>query len=719
MIEQAKHSEAKRLLAAGMVLCELHPNSKRPVGDGWNNKAVSEVRESAGGYGLLLAKNGICSVDVDNEPLCKVGLQRCGLDLQTIRDLGVWTSSTRPNSGGRVAFKVPVSAHLRWLKFSSKNHGTIMELRAESPNLQDSLPGTTYSSQDGSGPWVQDYAGMCTFDCAPEPSQDLLQWWERMSNDVEYLRGQQALFIGEGVQLSVSSGDGKLAYTSEHRVPYNIANSVVDILERHGYTLHRNGRYAPPTATGAAAVRAIPGRDDLWQSDHASDPLHGTFDAWTAYVVLDCSDDLAHAEDEWKRAYEVAQLEGFDDVPTVPGAPEPLPAFKRTNAGQIRASKENTVLALSRSDVCGFKIRHDTFRSETMIAEHNTEGWRSLRDTDYTELCLRLERGQFQNIPKELIRDAVDYVAAKNAFDSAQHWLNGLIWDGVPRVGLFLEKYLRASDTDYSRAVSMYLWTALAGRVLVPAVKCDMVPVLVGEQGTRKTSSVAAMVPSEDFFTGIDLNAKDDELSRIMRGKLVIELGELRGLASRDAEHIKGFITRGIEEWVPKYREQPVRFSRRCVFMGTSNKRDFLADETGERRWLPFQCGPCDPEAIARDREQLWAEGRNLFMAGGVLFRDAERLAAAEHEAFTSHDEWESAVQEWLSRPDHSGVCPGGRRYLTARAVLFGAMGLPDSQQSAQHQRRIKKVLLRLGYRDVNTMIDGRRQRGYEAPSLF
>jgi biotin operon repressor len=49
-------------------------------------------------------------------------------------------------------------------------------------------------------------------------------------------------------------------------------------------------------------VRPIPGKTGLWRSDHASDPLHGTFDAWTAFVVLDHQGNLeaalmaAHAE---------------------------------------------------------------------------------------------------------------------------------------------------------------------------------------------------------------------------------------------------------------------------------------------------------------------------------------------------------------------------------------------------------------------------------------
>ncbi|MDP4733629.1 MAG: YfjI family protein, partial [Limnohabitans sp.] len=75
------------------------------------------------------------------------------------------------------------------------------------------------------------------------------------------------------------------------------SNSVESILERHDYTWHpREQRWSPPTATGAPGVRPIPGRDGLWQSDHASDPLTGTFDAWIAHVVLDRFGDMEAAK---------------------------------------------------------------------------------------------------------------------------------------------------------------------------------------------------------------------------------------------------------------------------------------------------------------------------------------------------------------------------------------------------------------------------------------
>ena len=716
----SRHIEAARLLAKGFKLCTLHPQSKRPVGDGWQLNPVTEVSQSAGGYGLLLEANDLCSLDPDNLEPARAGLLRCGFDLEELMNAGVRTTSTRPGSGGRSTFKKTRGVAVVWVRFSHKELGTLLELRASSPNLQDATPGTAYLGKDGEGPYFLEYANDRKMDEAPEVPAALAAWWSRLSTDAEFLREQQALFCGDGAMLAVSAGDGKLAYPSPGRMEFNAASDVWKILTRHGYISHRRGRWAPASATGAASVRAIAGRQGLYQSDHASDPLHGTFDAWTAYVVLDHGGDLAAAEAAWASTRAERAVQGFDDVPSRElGTSNPLPAFKRVQStGEIKASKDNVIMGLHRPDLCGFQIRYDSFKAEVLIAPAATEGWRALKDTDRINLCLSLERGGFQNISTELIRDAISFVAEQNVCDSAQEWLDSKQWDGVPRVEHFLPLYMSTEDTPYTRAVGLYLFTAMAGRICQPGIKADMVPVAVGAQGTRKSSAVAALVPSEDFFTTIDLGGQDDDLARKMRGKLVVELDELKGLASRDAEHIKSFTTRRYEEWTPKYMEQTVRYPRRSICFGTSNQDDFLNDSTGNRRWLPFECGMCDTDSIAGDRDQLWAEGRVLFLAGGIQHREAERLANAEHAGFAAHDDWDTAVTKWLWAEDYKGT-PAGREFLSGSEVLSGAISLPIAQQSPAHSARIKRTMVRLGYVYKNMRSDGRRQRVFVAPSLF
>lgn len=358
--------------------------------------------------------------------------------------------------------------------------------------------------------------------------------------------------------------------------------------------------------------------------------------------------------------------------------------------------------------MCGMDIRHDGFRDEIMFATKGDD-WRPFRDADYSRLRIKLEQTGFKPIGRELIRDVVLMVSDEKLFDTAIFWLNGLKWDGRPRVEQFLQAYFGADDSEYVRAVSTYLWTAMAGRVLVPGIKADMVPILVGEQGAAKSSSVAAMVPSPDFFTEISFHEKDEDLARKMRGRLVAEIGELRGLHTRELESIKAFITRTHENWVPKYREFATSFPRRLVFIGTTNKDEFLADETGNRRWLPVRTGRADIDAVKRDHAQLWAEARELFGLLGVAYQAAEELAKPVHKEHTITDPWAEEISRWLVEQEPlTGEIPQARDFLQISEVARGALRLEAKQVGKREEMRISNSLRECGYERTKKRVNGK-----------
>ncbi len=408
--------------------------------------------------------------------------------------------------------------------------------------------------------------------------------------------------------------------------------------------------------------------------------------------------------------FRAAQAHGFNehvlvDFPVVESpadAPEqePWPVFERDTKGKILPTVTNVVAGLRNRDFSGVRIAHDEFKDATLLAWGNDSEWRPLRDTDYTRLRGVLERRGFKNPGRELVRDGVLQIAEDNRFDSAIQWAQGLTWDGVPRVDTFLTTYMGVQPGDYSHSVSRYTWTALAARLLRPGAKCDMVPVLVGGQGTGKSTGVMAMAPEPDAYVEVNLEHRDDNLARSLRGKLVGELGELRGLASKDAEAIKAWITRTHEEWIPKYVEFATKFPRRLLFIGTTNSDEFLADDTGERRWLPVDVGVVDVAGIERDRDQLWAEAIVLFKRDGVQWREALTLAADKHDDYKVSDPWQVAVEQWLAQDEmdsHDGE-PRSAHPFKLENVMYGALGLEAGRQGMREKKRTASVLRRLGF---------------------
>ena len=391
-------------------------------------------------------------------------------------------------------------------------------------------------------------------------------------------------------------------------------------------------------------------------------------------------------------------------------------SYKRNRVtGVIKPTLNNVIMACSCEAECGVRLSYDEFRDELLLAEEGDDVWRTLQDEDAIILRQRLENRDFDPVGRELIRDAILRVAKTNTFDSAKQWLLGLpAWDGVSRIAEFLPKYMGTADTPYTRAVGQYAWSAHAARVLDPGCKADMAIVLVGRQGLLKSMAIAAISPQRDFFAELSLEKLDENLSRQMRGVLVGELAELKGLNSRDSDSIRAWVTKQWESWTPKFREHKTVFKRRLVLWGTSNPSEFLADATGERRWLPCKVGArTDAAAIERDRNQLWAEGLALYRQSGVAWQDAERLARDEHDQFKVVDSWEEHIVRWLHEPALDGSTAVTRGEVTF-ANLAMAVGLDRAAVKRGDQTRVYDIMRNLGFDTTQKKVDGQNIRVWE-----
>lgn len=407
-------------------------------------------------------------------------------------------------------------------------------------------------------------------------------------------------------------------------------------------------------------------------------------------------------------------------------AHEPM-NFRRSKAQKrgvdmIISELENLVMALGRPDFCGFHIRYDEFLGDMMYApSSNPNGWQVLDDGGKVHLRLGLEKRGFEPVGRELIRDALIEHVKTNRFDSAIAWLTDGVpdWDGVPRIESFLCDVAKVEDTDYTRATSRYLWTALAGRVLQPGIKADMVPIFVGEQGAGKSMLAEALAPSREFFISLSLHERDDNLARLMKGHLVAELAELSGLRTREIESIKKFIALGHDSWVPKYQEAQTMYLRRLVFIGTTNADDFLDDATGNRRWLPVKVGEMgiagvkDFEAV---RDQYWAEARELFLAGGIDW-SAQWLAHEVHARYSTSDMWEERIVQWLDECDDlaegDDSTPRLRGFVSRVEVLEGCLGYDAINCKKGDEMRLGAIFRKFGFEKVERRVDGRKLRGW------
>jgi len=404
-------------------------------------------------------------------------------------------------------------------------------------------------------------------------------------------------------------------------------------------------------------------------------------------------------------------------------------ALMRNGKNKVEATLENLASVLQTQETMLFGF--DEFHGRIMVAPAASRAWQALTETDMIRLRESLARVQdFAPISKDLMRDALDLVAERSLFDSAMVWLNGLTWDGVPRVERFLATHFGTIDDEYTRAVGFYMWTGLAGRVLSPGCQLDMVIALLAKQGTKKSTGLASLAPFPECFSdSLSLHVDDADFKRLIRGKIIVEIAELAGLSKGDVNVVKRVITRRKEEWIEKWQKLPTSYLRRCMLFASTNEEKFLPpDETGQRRWLPVEVTQLDRDQIAADREQLWAEGaviwrvREMVEAGtGVMFKEAERLAEGRHQKHERTDVWQHAVEVWLKSPPiqfgpNAPKVPPCQRPLTLSEVLKGAIGLDTAHQDARAEKRIGAVLRLLGYESKTVSLNGEKPRRWVGP---
>lgn len=285
---------------------------------------------------------------------------------------------------------------------------------------------------------------------------------------------------------------------------------------------------------------------------------------------------------------------------------------------------------------------------------------------------------------------ALEQVAKENAYNPVQQYLSALQWDGVPRIEAIAEDILGAERTEINQAILRRFMISACARAMNPGCKCDTVLVLVGKQGAGK-SSFFRILAGEAFFgdTAVDLHSKDS--LQVLRGTWIYEWAELEALnRSRDSEAAKAFISSPIDRYRPSYGRLVVEVPRTCVIVGSTNKRQFLEDETGNRRFLPIVSGSIDTKLLREQRDQLWAEAMAALKAGERwwLSDEEDALLATAQGFHHASDPWEEAV---LSL-DYDN-----NKYTIADVLTIG-LKKDRAQWTRSDDLRIAKILRRAGF---------------------
>jgi len=350
---------------------------------------------------------------------------------------------------------------------------------------------------------------------------------------------------------------------------------------------------------------------------------------------------------------------------------------------------------------------------------------RSLRDDDTSKVRIWLNRHlKWATVNRNDVFDAIQLAARETTISPIRHYIEELPSMSVNEARDFLTDVLNTHFSlrrygehpdaiRYSELVFRKWLISAVARALRPACKADHVLILEGAQGAGKSTAIRILCGDAYFGDSLPkLDSKD--AADYVRGKWIIELAELSSVSKTEVEHVKAFITRTEEKFRPAYGRNEIAYQRRCVFIGTTNRTDYLRDETGNRRFWPIKLETVNLDAIEKDRDRIWAAAKALYDAGEQWWlTDAEAvLAEAQQERRTAVDPLYDEVAEWLSSTKKKETCM--REIMQQVAFVDEATSAAAMTPLLQH--RIRGALNAAGFESTGRKFSA---GGYKGMTIF
>jgi predicted P-loop ATPase len=477
---------------------------------------------------------------------------------------------------------------------------------------------------------------------------------------------------------------------------YNAAYPIEQCLELYGYKRIGKKYLSPNSESGAAGITI---KDNKWFSSHSSDAGIGTpnknggcsgdaFDlfAWyehsgnrnaaikaagvmfttpsgktitkanqAAYSEQHKQNTVSHSgvkntadpqanslnRKEKRALVSIAKKEGvvinFDialDAKDYPDA---------KHNGQLRATLRNLKHF---AQGYGIKFKYDVITKEPSIifgnAFDNAHG-DLLANSNLANLSSLFE---LNALPSERMLKLLPAVFSSNATNPILNFIQSRQWDKTDRI-IDLFKTLTVSDNDQEYAyLALKTWliqcvAAADGarqsgnKNAIP--KYELVFILQGAQGFKKTSWFLALLPKElkhYIRDGVHLDPNNKDSIKQAISCWICELGELDSTFKRsDISQLKAFLSKLTDIIRLPYDRVASNLGRRTSFCGSVNPETFLVDNTGNRRYLPVQVTACD-SLHTIDMQQLWAQVWQLYLDGAQWWcsKELESMLEERHE---------------------------------------------------------------------------------------
>jgi predicted P-loop ATPase len=353
------------------------------------------------------------------------------------------------------------------------------------------------------------------------------------------------------------------------------------------------------------------------------------------------------------------------DIPTMQAYHALRDALDKNGNGAVLPTHANMVLILKRDPFLNGLVQFNSFTGLHMLRKPVPVLDKAIRCSpgpyprqwdgdDITRLLAYVQKSWAHNFKKATVEECLLLEGRDNEIHTVRDYLAVLKWDGKKRLDSWLTMTFGCPQDLYHAAVASKVLIAAVRRVRQPGCKYDQLVVLEGDQGIGKSPAIKILF-GDDWYTDqlSDLSSKDAAID--LRGKWVVEMGEIEQLSKAEVETIKAFLSRSTDHYRPPYGRVAIDVPRQSVLIGTTNANEYLRDATGNRRVWPVKCLSKLPEGADLDwlrdnRDQLWAEAAQREANAETIWLDnaaIREVAIVEQADRMSEDPWKWKIARY------------------------------------------------------------------------
>jgi predicted P-loop ATPase len=371
------------------------------------------------------------------------------------------------------------------------------------------------------------------------------------------------------------------------------------------------------------------------------------------------------------------------------------------------ASGGNSLPAMCKTEVLVKKIEEkwgERLRFNEMTQQVEMDGDAS--NIDVEEAYIRAAKELHLDIGKQKASDIVVMCARENTYSPVKEYLNSLA--GKERINLesLAERYFGTQDPFHGILLKRTLIAAVA-RAFKPGCKVDTMCILQGAQGDFKSTFWQGLA-GEAWFTDnlSEASEKDEKLK--LRRYWILEFSEFETVYKRkDVEQLKAFLSSRIDSLRRPYGRSLEDFPRTSIFVGSTNRQEFLNDPTGGRRFWVIPVNQTIPiQTLEEERDRIWAAAVAAYKSGEQwwLTREEDKLLEEANKGWQSSDTWEVAVLNYLQ---NKSIC-------TVSELFTHAIQIELAKQGKAEQMRLSDILRRNGWARSKKRIEGKSQWSWE-----